>query len=662
MNRFLNNISVVIGLLSFSFGAMAEQPLLQEGKKTVFQRAVSNPDAVLYKDAEGKTELEKPRTFTSYYLYEKQGNMVRVGVSANGSQGWIKADSLTEWPQAITMVFTDQMGRQPVLFFKDLDSVVNMCTSESIKNDTIKYIDMFKTKPVNLPADSPVIAAEPLDSQVSQKNFYLLPVLNMDKRFYESGTQLLQVACLDPGIQKAGEKKSDNKGNTSTEKAMTTGIVFVVDTTISMKPYIDATKELIRKTFDQLSSSKAKEHISFAVVAFRSNVSLRPNTEYNTLIVSDFKNVSHRDELEAMLDKLDEAKASTHDFNEDAIAGVKDAVDKLSWDKVDGKQILFISDAGPLTDKTSRTQMSAEAMADYLKTNHIFLTALHVKTSKNVQNGNFSYAEKNYKELSKLSNNRSSYVVINADTPQHGAENFKKVTTKVAQVYTKIVEKQIEGAKAEKPKVENNADNSPEAVAERIAEMTGYAMQLQFAGNRDEITAPHVVNAWIADADLTLLEANPSDAPVPVVFPAVLLTKAQLNTLREQVKTIIETAEQAFLSDDNSDFNFYDQLISAAAKMARDPSSLNENPKDNLAQKGVLLEVLDGLPYKSRILGLQRDDWVNMSTGEQQEFIKRLKGLVRLYEEYDKDNSHWESFGTKNADEWVYRVPLNVLP
>ena len=96
--------------------------------------------------------------------------------------------------------------------------------------------------------------------------------------------------------------------------------------------------------------------------------------------------------------------------------------------------------------------------------------------------------------------------------------------------------------------------------------------------------------------------------------------------------------------------------------MSSDPTSMASDPNANLAQKGVLLEVLDGLPYKSRVLGLRQEDWTNMSTGEQTDFIRRLKYLIRRYEEFDKDSKHWEGFGSDNHNEWVYRVPLDVLP
>ena len=51
-----------------------------------------------------------------------------------------------------------------------------------------------------------------------------------------------------------------------------------------------------------------------------------------------------------------------------------------------------------------------------------------------------------------------------------------------------------------------------------------------------------------------------------------------------------------------------------------------------------------------------------MSIGEQTAFINRLKSRLARYEEYDRDRANWESFGQPNAGDWVYRVPLNMLP
>ncbi len=656
-------------LLIFLFGllvvgtalpVMAEQPLTQEGKKTVFQRVVSHPGARLYSDAAATNAVSTPRTFTSYYVYEKSGDMLRVGVSTTQSDGWLKNTESTPWPQAITMVFTDQMGRQPVLFFRDHASLQQLCTAPSIKDMVEQYVTLFNTPGAHMPADLPVIASEPTakDGQVAQKDFYLLPVMAMDEQFKDSGTQLLEVACIDPGISEKKDDPSKNEKN----KNMVVGIAFVIDTTISMKPYIDQTRNVIRSVFDKLQSSTVKDNVAFAVVAFRSNLEKSPGIEYTTKVISDFTTVSDRAALEDLLTQLEECRVSTHAFTEDSLAGVKEAADSLSWDKVNGKLMLMVTDAGPLagSDPTSATHMTPEGMADYLRAKNIYLTVMHIKTP--VGSKDHAYAEKSYRALSMLDNNRSSYIPIAAPTPQRGAKVFRSVSERTADTYAKLAENQFKGLQAQKPKTQDIPQNaSPEDQAEHLAETIGYAMQLQFAGDSKGTRAPQVVKAWIADSDLSALEEHPNDAPIPVVYPAVLLTKLQLSQLRKQLKLIIETAEEAFLQDSEK-FNFYEQLISAAAQMSRDPSLFNQDPNANLAQKGILLEVLDGLPYKSQVLRLRQEDWSNMSTGQQQEFIKRLKGLVRRYEEYDKDNTHWEGFGSANKNEWVYRVPLNMLP
>lgn len=678
----MNKLSKIATCLAFAlcFNAFTSvvqaEPLVQEGKKTVFQRVVSHPSAILFSDSEMTKQKGTPRTFTSFYVFDRKPGKLQVGVSTEKPDGWIKSSSVTEWPQAITMVFTDQMGRDPVLFFKDHQAIKNACEAENIGNYLKEYVRLFGEK-ARIPDDSPVIAAEPMgeEGQVSKNRFYLLPVLNIDTQYKESGTNLLEVASIDPGnleassgksaSEKAGSGQADGNNDGKSPNAaprMKTGLAFVIDTTISMRPYIEQTTKLIHEIYDSLQESPAKDDVEIAIVAFRNNMDKAPGIEYTTKVISDFKNVKERKELESLLREVKEAKVPTHAFDEDSFAGVKEAVDRLNWSKFNSRAILLVTDAGPLKegDPTSSTGFSAEGLADYLRAQGIYLTVAHVKSPNGSKDHN--YAEKQYRELSKMSNNRSSYVDIKALTAKQGSETFKKVGQILGTTYRKVVEATNAGEKVQKPKTEEIPQKaSPEEKMKRLAEATGYAMQLQFAGSVNKTEAPTVVKAWISDSDLANLEKNPQDAPVPAVYPAVLMTKSQLSQLRKQIKLIITTAEEAFLRD-SENFNFYEQLISAAAQMSRDPSKFNADPNANLAQKGVLLEVLDGLPYRSRILGLKKEDWVNMSTGEQQEFISRLKALFARYDEYDRDERNWESFGSTNPNEWVYRVPLNMLP
>ncbi|MDE5878706.1 MAG: VWA domain-containing protein, partial [Desulfovibrio sp.] len=82
----------------------AAQPLLQEGKKSVFQRVVTHPGAKLLAgpEAGAATLRESIPTFTALYIYDRQGDRLQVGAGSDKPDGWVDKSLVTEWPQAIT--------------------------------------------------------------------------------------------------------------------------------------------------------------------------------------------------------------------------------------------------------------------------------------------------------------------------------------------------------------------------------------------------------------------------------------------------------------------------------------------------------------------------------------------------------------------------------
>ncbi|MDE7371071.1 MAG: VWA domain-containing protein [Desulfovibrio sp.] len=665
-SRFRALLFPLLLAAAFSFTAApcgAAQPLLQEGKKSVFQRVVTHPGAKLYAGPEAGAAAvrESIPTFTALYIYDRQGDRLQVGAGSDKADGWIDKALVTEWPQAITMVLTDRTGREPVLFFRNHDGLEQACRADDLKGLLAGYRKELASGK-ELPADYPVIATEPAASAVAEKNFYLLPVLSIDDQFYgQHGPRLIEVASIDPGIGEAGAEANAGGGAKSPAAAdFRTGFAFVIDTTISMKPYIDETLRLVQGLYDELEKSPYADKMAFAVVAFRSSTKRTPGLGYTAKIICDFTSVKDRKRLEEALKQVDEATVSSHGINEDAFAGVKAAVDGLSWQDYGSRVMLMITDAGPLGagDPDSSTGFSPEGLADYLKTNRIYLTALHVKNPRTAQNQ--PYAAEAYRTLTRQSDNQASYIPIDAATPAKGAKAFESAARVLAQSYGKVLAATAEGKLLAPSRISApKAKLSPEEEARRIAESTGYAMQLQFFGNRKGSTAPQVVDAWIADADLAKLAANPGDAPVLAVEPAVLLTKGQLSNLYKQLKLLLAGSEQAFL---NGDADLFGQILSAAAQMSRDPNQFSLHPDRNLAENGLLDEVLADLPYKSVIGSMTRKDWEDMSTGQRDAFVRRIKGLLARYEAYDKDASHWESFGATNPNDRVYRVPLSMLP
>ncbi len=647
---------LALALLLAATAATAAVPLLQEGKKTLYQRVVSHPGARLYASARDDAAVtsESVKTFAAFYVYARDAGRIQVGVSTTAVDGWIDADKTTEWSQAITMLFTDRATRMPVLFFRDHQSLVDTCTDDHLDARVRGYRQAAEAaKTGREDPNLPVIAMEPSDSAVSRSRFYLMPVLNMDNQF--EAVKLVEVASIDPGTD-AG-KSGAGAGGPSTPSELNTGIAFVIDTTISMRPYIEQTLRLVRSIYDKLEQNPNGDKVAFAVVAYRNSTKARPGLEYDAKVISDFKTVKDRKSLEDALAGVREAQTSSHSVDEDSLSGVKEAADKLSWNNYASRVMLLVGDAGPLlgSDPYSGTGMDPGEMADYLRANNIWLTALHIRDPKTGKN--HASAEKAYRELSRMTDGTASYIPLDASTPQKGAAAFDQAGKALADSYSNLVNATAEGKMLVKP-TNTPLPDDPAARARQLADITGYAMQLEFLGQSRRTAAPQVVRAWIADADLEQLAVN-ADVPVMAVEPAVLLTKNQLSDLTAQLKLIISEATK---SQRLGGTDFFQSLISMAAQLTRDPSRFSHQPGQNLAQTGVLGEFLEGLPYKSDVLGMTEDDWYNKSVGEQAQFINRLKSRIARYEAYDADRTNWESFGSPNSGDWVYRVPLSMLP
>jgi serine/threonine-protein kinase PpkA len=177
-------------------------------------------------------------------------------------------------------------------------------------------------------------------------------------------------------------------------------------------------------------------------------------------------------------------------------------------------------------------------------------------------------------------------------------------------------------------------------------------MQLDFLGRRQSTQAPKVVKAWASDMDL----ARPD---TPSFQVAVLLTKNQLSDLYRRLRIILDQAQRTKRTGAR---DFFQSILSASARISRDPEQFRQQPDRNLGELGLLGEFLDDLPYRSSIMRLKEDDWYRMSVGEQQAIVDDLKAKIARYQLYHDDVNNWISFGTENPGEMVYRVPLSMMP
>ncbi|PAU61555.1 serine/threonine protein kinase [Pseudomonas sp. PIC25] len=621
-------------------GNGGDRPLLMAGKKTLFQRVLSKPEARFAREPGAPAEGAAIPAFSVFYVYRRQEvdgrPWVEVGASSDGQRdGWLPAEQVSDWKQSLVLKFTERSGRSPVMFLQDAATVERLLADPALARDTLHKARFEQ-------ADPQVVALEPGDTAVPQEAFYLLPIFESRESFDASGqpVQLLNVASIDPGDtpQVRGEGRATVAGGGDSFR---TGIVLVVDTSVSMQPYIDRVNRVVQGLQQQIASQGDLDNVSFGLVGFRSNVEKTPGLEYvaKTLVsLEEGRNPQRFAELASQVKATD---VSSHAFNEDAFAGVMEAVENMDWSPYAGRMILLITDAGALrkNDPLGRTQMNEAEVREAAQAKQIRIFALHLRTPAG--RNNHGFAEQQYRSLTADPNPQIADLYV--PVADGGVDRFGDTVAEIGSVIANLVHEAGNDRLPSLPPLHDGASVAAKTTA------VGYAMHMDFLGRRSATRAPQLVTAWTADRDLT----NPS---LPAFQVCVLLSKLQLNELQQSLKLIVEAARRT----QTSPKDFFQEIASASAHMSRDPTRLTRG--SNLLQSGVLGEYLEGLPYRSKSLNMTQELWLSLSVAEQEDFIDELESKIRLYETFHNDIANWVRFGDAQPGDALYRVPLATLP
>ncbi|MCU1783325.1 serine/threonine-protein kinase [Pseudomonas sp. 13B_2.1_Bac1] len=615
-----------------------QRPLLMAGKKTLFQRVLSKPGAKLSHDAGGAPGEGLP-AFSVLYVYQRKDvdgrPWVRVGAATDGrSDGWLPAAQVSDWKQSLVLKFTERSGRAPVMFLRQSSEVEKLLADPAAAKGALAKAQK------NSDDNGQVLALEPTASAVPQNQFYLLPIFDSKESFDENGqpVQLLNVASIDPGT--AAAKPATPVLNANAD-AFRTAVVLVVDTTVSMQPYIDQIRDVVHELQTRIAERGELDSVSFGMVGFRSSIKKTPGLEYvaKTLITLDQGRDPQR-----FLDMARQVKASTvssHSFNEDAFAGVMQAVDGMDWSGYGGRLILLVTDAGALrkNDPFAATQMNEAEVRQAALGKQIKIYALHLRTDAGKKT--HAGAESQYRILTADANPQ----IADLYTAVPGGD-VRKLGERVDEIGT-VFANLVHQVRSNTPQPVPQLSSAP-SLADKSAAV-GYAMHMDFLGRKTASQAPQLVSAWTADRDLT----NPA---LPAFQVCVMLTKLQLNDLQQSLKLIVDAARKT----QTSPKDFFQEIASASAYMSRDPQALRKG--GNLADGGILGEYLEGLPYRSKSLNMTQDLWLSLSVAEQEDFIDELDSKIRLYETFHNDVANWVRFGDAEPGDALYRVPLSTLP
>ena len=650
----------------------AQQAMMQDGSASLFQRVLTLPDATIHV-APGNHEpvvLEPVPVFSIYYVYGEKlidnETWLEIGVRPQGGgDGWLRKSFSEDWKSMLVMEYAPMGQRGRVLFFEDHQSLQDLVEeAEPARVTRVRalrqQVDQRRSAPQS------VLAVEPDVVVDTRSQPYLMPILDaiLDEQFYDGTyTTLVQVAGLNQSrveqtrAQESASRALDAGVDLS---GFRLGIVFVIDTTISMGPYIDRTYDTVRNVYAEFERTGTLDRVVFGLVGYRDFVEHNPALEYVTRIYQPLSLEMPPSAVLENLRRVRPSRVSTEGWAEDAFAGLYTAIHELDWEPFGARIIVHISDAGarPANDpRVMGPRFGATNVVEAANRKGITIFPMHLRTPEAARFNDIPSAEQVYRAIGRTGDsNVNKYLGVEAGS----VERFEAAIKEFSKQLRRTVEATAANRLAERPELSEpgdvvSRDGTPERPEEaRFGDMLVneiFRAQLEYIGRRTGAEAPRFYRAWAADRDLD----NPRFDALGV---SVFLNRTQLSGLAQSLQNIVHRAQAADLDPGR----FFDMLQSLSATMATDPNQRAAGQFDNLAESGLLPDYLSVLPYHSQILQLNRDLWLDWGFTGQQEFITWLEHKIEIYRAIDQDVRNWVDLGANEPGLEVYPIPLAYLP
>ncbi|MEX0347877.1 MAG: vWA domain-containing protein [Paracoccaceae bacterium] len=626
-------LGVAIALGMPGSAQAADRPLLVEGRKTVYQRVLTRPGALQFAEPDGGVTRQYP-AFQPLYVYAEQPGWYQVGPSiSKGPEGWLRADQAVEWKQNIVAAFTNTAGRKQQVMLDSEERLRDLMESDELDARQAQILDGVAQD--TLDPERGVVAAEPEEYINIVERLYLMPILDFTQELHPLNYEdnlLMQVASVP--LREDGAQAGMIADN------FDAGIVFVLDTTNSMDPYIRRTRAAVEKIVGDIQGTEVGSRVHFGVVAFRDNEAAVPELGYRTKTLLPLERRADQGQVVSTIrEAANVTRANSPGFNEDSLAGVEDALEGTDWsgsdgDPFDARIVVLITDAGPKDpgDPDARSQIGPAELQRAAQDKGVAVMTLHLQTPAGGA-AQHAWAEDQYRQLSRF--NDETYYYGIADGSEAA---FEQEVTQLVTALTDV----IRVARDEKPLL------SPDK-ADKVANL-GLAMQLAYLGRLKDRQAPDVIEGWVSEKAV-------EDPTRLAIEPRLLVTKNEMATMADLLEQLLELGEQSRNAEDAD--TFFAQVRDLVARMARNPDRLVNTDAQTL---GGALEFLEDLPYESQLMLTTPARW-QQSAMIRRQILDGMRQKLTQYRKWLLDPTVWTALSDNAPDgEHVFAMPFDVLP
>lgn len=624
-------------------------------------RLLSLPGAQLMRRGEYPKELAP---FTILYTHGRidagDERWFEVGRSRETVEGRIRESETEEWRSMLVMQYASQAGRERAVFFREPDDVSVILRShfngpESSRNF---YADLYSG---DFDGDR-IMAIEPERPVRSDRAPYFMPIIDFRRDVFdnleETPVFLLQLAAVN--LQTASRFDADPVGEAKTTgpnatalREMRAGIVFVVDTTISMGPYIDAVREFLhfmRSEADRVAPGQ----VDFGLLGYRDYLDHNPRLEY---LVRTYLPLGpqNRTTFDSAVASIRPSSVPTQDWREDAFAGVQTAIDRLDWQPYDARFLVLVTDAGARTvgdPLAADPELGPQQIGRLAERRGISLQIMHMQTPEG--QSDHPIATELYRNVVQASGDAASrYYMIRGDAPARFADALSQAGTAILASLETMSQGQMierEALAGNDPILQDLLDPTTvrletAADARQVASAFGdqfFVFQQEYLGRLEEGEAPDFYRAWVADRDLI----NPAVASMQV---KVLVTRNQLSDLAARLRDIVRRLDERETGTQDA----FLTIAGLSGITTYDP---------NLAISDLLPEYLSNLPYVSTFMNLTAEQWASLGLQQQGELLAQVRDRINLLEAINLSSAGWLPLPGRTDGEEVYPLNLDDLP
>lgn len=624
------------------------------------EKLINRPAANLYEAAsETSTRLrENLPGFLVFNVLERSPGWVRVsagGATAGASTtGWLREQDVIFWPHNLALRFAHEGkgNRLPVPFFGTEQQVGNVLRLDAPAREGI--VRSASGEPDRSAAESAgVTAVQP--RLISRRDFYVLPILEHREitpasfPALKGESRLVRVAAMSQ-TGAPSSAAAPPAGGASAKPEI--DLVFVMDLTSSMQPFVDGTLDAVRSMAGSLESSGSASRIRFGFWGYRDSAPDQPFpgggvTKLFTPLLQD------RAAFEQTLAGVKVSESSAGDYAEAVFNGVADAIGKTPWTPGAMRVIILIGDASahPAGHPKNPGNLSEGTLRDLANRSEkpVYILPIYIERESPLAAPDFAAAEGQFEKLGMNPNFQSGRGFVKIPREKSGADFSGQIGNALGVFAQQLA---AEGARLAPPSAPVTASGADPDAAD-LARSIFAGAYLDWLAARPDAGATAVgedIGGWACDKDLV----TPDVQSLEVVF---LINKSQLDTLVKLLNQVIDAGVRSRVRGTA----FFSSLQSIVGRAAVNPAQLSAG--SSVADLQMVPDFLKALPYRSELLGLTQDEWRGMSAQDQAAFLDRLNSNIAFYSDLVRDPSKWRPLNPEDErDAHVAAIPLERLP